>query len=157
MTILVALSAGCGDGEAPSVKVQPSKKVAATSLSKDERVRWERYRKLNPNYCSLMAYDEKKKEWSDQSPVYFPPFATSGITPEEEKKLRREQVLQAAQHLAVDTGAQAVIDMTSKPDPEIIKWFFWKGTEVKSGDSAPDPALEKSLRSALIEKQRDAK
>lgn len=159
LVLFLAFCCGCGDSGVRDAGVKLSKAKTATSLSQDERLLWERYRKLQPLHYSLMTYEEKKGEWSENDiPVMRPTLdAESRMTDEEKRKHHLDQILQAAQYLSPSTKANAVVDMTSTPDPKVIKWFFWKGTDVKSADSAPDSALERSLRSALLERQRKVK
>jgi hypothetical protein len=138
--LVLTLFAGCGGGK----------------LSQDDRVRWDRYRKLHPNEYKVLAYGvldgESEKKWGSVEVGRRIGDMLPGRSRSE-----KDILLDGAQELSLDTQAHAVIDMTSQPDPQVVKWFFWEGTDVKSGDSPPDPTLERSLRAYLLVLQRNAK
>jgi hypothetical protein len=135
--MMLVILVGCGGG--------------TSSLSQDERTRWERYRKLHPIEYSVKVYGGKQKTWTHPMGTYY-------VEPKlDRREGEKGAQLRNAQNLSIDDQVRVLIDMTSNADPEVLQWFFWEGTEVKSAGSPPDASLEKSLRRLLIEEQRNAR
>jgi len=124
-------------------------RINSSSLSPAERTRWYRYRKLHPIEYSVKAFGGQKKTWTDPVGVYY-------VEPKlDRREGEKGAQLRIAKKLSVDDQVRVLIDMTSNANPEVLQWFFWDGTEVKSADSPPDASLEKSLRRLLTEEQRN--
>jgi hypothetical protein len=138
---------GCSGGKGPG------------DLSKEERVRWERFRKIKPELLEVAHYTAKEG-WYIPALVSRMTMGYERLDKRTEEQKRQDNIrseLQYAENLVKGSMAiegAAVIDMTSQENPQVIECFYWEGSEVKRAKLPSDASMEKKLRAFLMDCQR---
>lgn len=147
--LLLGLLAGCDQGNS---------KGSNDKLTAKERVRWEKFRKENPDTYILTGYLAEFQGW--RMCIYDNNYYNHrwGEKFDLWSGAEKDKANEYAKLLAQDKGVSAValIDLTNKESPQVTWWYCLEGDQVKRTAKAPKKDLDESMKAYLRTVQANA-